>query len=48
MRHNLSIASDLEKQVDDWRARQRPIPDFTLSIDALLRLGLEQAKEARK
>ena len=35
------------KKIDDWRARQRPVPSVSAAIRRLVELGLEAEKGRR-
>ena len=39
-RQTITFDDDLVKQIDDWRAKQRPIPKFQNAVTELVRRGL--------
>jgi hypothetical protein len=41
-RHSLSFPKELDEALDDWRAKQRPIPDFTTAVIQLLKIALSK------
>lgn len=43
-RRTISLDVDLEEEIEDWRAKQRPIPNFSEAIVALTRRGLGGGK----
>jgi len=41
-RQTLTFDDGLEKAIEDWRARQRPIPSFSEAIETLLKEALKK------
>ncbi len=43
----LRISDELQRQIDDWRAEQTPIPTMAEAIRQLIEAGLAQEKKKR-
>lgn len=40
IRHSLRLSSELLEAIEEWRARQRPIPSLNQAFAELIRRGL--------
>ncbi len=45
MRHNLNFPKNVEARIDNYRAKKRPIPDFTDAVVYLVEVGLTREEE---
>jgi hypothetical protein len=41
-RHSLTFNDELEKKIEDWQAKQRPIPSYTEAVETLLNEALSK------
>ena len=45
---SVSLEDDVVKAVEDWRAKQRPIPSFSQAVNILLRKALKTEEGAKR
>ncbi|WP_417448358.1 hypothetical protein [Idiomarina abyssalis] len=43
----MRVTPDFLNKIDDWRSTQRPIPDRTKAVQALIQKGLEAEAEEK-
>ncbi|MGP8057101.1 MAG: hypothetical protein ACLP9K_05835 [Nitrososphaerales archaeon] len=48
LRRSISFDEETFDKVEDWRAKRRPIPDFSRATCDLVKLGLAAEKRGKK